>query len=198
MKTALMGLSGAAAAGTGATGYYLYSRNSGEETIRSKVSSLQLISSLSLSKEEMEQQWKEEFNLDKEEIKKVVTGIQEDSKGGEALSAWCNDSLSKSPTEPLLTNVKKWCVVGTIESRIGKGKQFLEESGSEWESKWSTNTDATKRQKVGLTGSKDQNNNNKDSDIGTIKKFCRDNRTKKFLAKEKTTVYDVVLEWCTK
>ncbi|CBY93355.1 hypothetical protein HF1_13470 [Mycoplasma haemofelis str. Langford 1] len=196
MKSLTLGLSGAAAAGTGATGYYIYQRSS-SETIQDKLSSLKLISSVSTNKEEVDKQWKEEFTIDKDAIKRVITNIKDDSKGGEALSKWCQDNLTKPVSEPLLTNVKKWCFIGTIESKIKRNKTFIElGSTQEWEGIWNKHTETEKRSKVGLTEA--QGSNTKDKDLKAIQDFCSENRKKDFLAKEKVTVYDEVVDWCTK
>ncbi|AEG73609.1 hypothetical protein MHF_1373 [Mycoplasma haemofelis Ohio2] len=194
MKLEFIGLSGVAAAGTGLTGYYLYSKSPQDDSIRSKLSSFRLISSL--SKEEVEKQWKAEFEIDKDEIKKVITHITDENKGGEALSKWCGENLDKPAKEPLLTNVKRWCTIGSIESRISKDKTFIGEAEQDWESKWSQHSTTEKRKKIGLTQTK--GDGTKENDVAAIKAWCNQNRSKDFLAKEKEAVYDEVVSWCVK
>ncbi|CBY93345.1 hypothetical protein HF1_13370 [Mycoplasma haemofelis str. Langford 1] len=200
MKTTTAVLTGTAATGGIVGGGFLansliYKSNTLEDHLKSK--NLILISSLGSEKEG--KQWSAEFELDQVEIKKYNDKII----SGEKLKEWCqkNVKLELEKHEDLVPYLEKWCVLGTIESRISRssGKELITEGDSRgWESVYNTNSAENLRTKIDLQGTKDQNSGKKDEDIKKIKAFCTANKGKTFKAEEKTSVYDVVVEWCTK
>ncbi|AEG73543.1 hypothetical protein MHF_1307 [Mycoplasma haemofelis Ohio2] len=197
MKSATLGLAGVSAVGAGSAGTYWYVTSS--KTVQDELTGMKLTSSLKLTQEEMKSQWQEAFTDDKDAIKAIISGITDDNNGGEALKNWCSSSLSKSPEKSLVDNVKKWCTVYTVEEKAKRNKKVLlnnESSTSDWKSVWTKNADSNKRTKIGLTGNKEENK--KTQDVEAMKKWCDQKRKSEFLAKEKSTVYDVAIEWCSK
>ncbi|AEW45820.1 hypothetical protein MHC_04820 [Mycoplasma haemocanis str. Illinois] len=185
------------AVGAGSAGTYLYVISS--KTVQGELKEMKLISSLNLTSEEMKSQWQEAFMDNKDAIKTVVKEITDDNNGGERLKNWCLSSLHKSPEKSLVDNVRKWCTVYTIEEKANRNKKvFLNNDSpiSEWESVWTKNADSSKRIKIGLPGNKEENK--KSQDIEFMKEWCARTRKMEFLVKEKTSIYEVALEWCSK
>ncbi|AEG73625.1 hypothetical protein MHF_1389 [Mycoplasma haemofelis Ohio2] len=192
----LLTLAGVGAAGSGlAGGAYLLKKT---DTIQDHIKSLnlELISSLETSK--VSAQWEAEFNLGKESIKASISSID----SWEKLKNWCSESL-KAKSEgngDLISKVRKWCVLGTIEEKLArkKGIEFISDTDSEgWEKIYTDNSVSTDREAIGLAGTKNDSQN-KDSDKQKIKDFCNTKKTEKFLAETKTTSADRVEKWCTK
>ncbi|CBY93330.1 hypothetical protein HF1_13220 [Mycoplasma haemofelis str. Langford 1] len=191
----LLTLGGIGAAGGGlAGGIYLHKQN---QTIHTHIKSLslELISSLDSSK--VDAQWNAEFELDKEKIKSTLPKVDSSEK----LKDWCSESLkAKSEgNESLIANVKKWCVIGTIEERLSRnaGKSFiLDSEDSEWEKIYTSEDVKTVREAIGVTTT--QADTNKDADKQKIKDFCSSTKIKKFLAETKNISFDRVEKLCMK
>ncbi|AEG73612.1 hypothetical protein MHF_1376 [Mycoplasma haemofelis Ohio2] len=202
MKTTSAILTGTAATGGvvggGVLANSLISKSASKETLGDYFNSkkLTLISSLEDSKED--KQWSEEFTLDQANIKKYDSKITDKEK----LKNWCQDSLKleKEKNKELIPHLEKWCVLGTIESRLLRsGSELIGDSEeAEWTKIYDKHTTSEDRAKVNLTGTKEQNTNNKTTDIQAIKQFCTNKKGGTFLAEEKASVYDVVIQWCTK
>ncbi|AEG73606.1 hypothetical protein MHF_1370 [Mycoplasma haemofelis Ohio2] len=203
MKPEVAALTGVAATGGmvggGFLAHSLTSKNNQEKTLEShfKSRNLTLISFLDDAKEG--KQWSEEFSLDQEAIKKYNNKITT----GEELKSWCwnNMKLKVEGNKELVPYVEKWCILGTVESRISrtKGKELISDSDdSGWTTIYDTNNTEDVRTKIKLTGAKGSAPNNKEADLKVIKGFCSENKAKTFLAEEKETVYNLVLKWCTK
>ncbi|AEW45854.1 hypothetical protein MHC_04990 [Mycoplasma haemocanis str. Illinois] len=194
------GLAGGMAGGSYLVSTYLFPRKDqfSNKTIQDHINSLKLKLISSLDKSKVAKQWEEEYKLDEANIKSAIP----EAITWEKFRDWCETSLQlkKSEHENLVSKVQKWCTVGTIEDRISRksGKSLISEEGftSDWENIYTTNNQAADRKTLGLE--ENQNSGKKQTDIETIKSFCRVEKRKDFLADKKGDSFDKVEKWCTK
>ncbi|CBY92488.1 hypothetical protein HF1_04800 [Mycoplasma haemofelis str. Langford 1] len=192
----LTALTGAAAVGGGALLFSNIS-NKTPNTVAyhlEKIKNLKLITSLPSS--EVNVQWIEEYNIDKEAIKKVLTEINsDDSNGGAKLREWCESQISKEfKGNEDLSKVERWCTIGKISHRIPSGKNLISGGASAWTSIYDSSTPLKHKDKLQLLDS--QESNDKDNNLAKVKKFCEETKDKDFLASKKADEYDVFIEWC--
>ncbi|AEG72675.1 hypothetical protein MHF_0399 [Mycoplasma haemofelis Ohio2] len=155
---------------------------------------LQLISSLN-----SDAQWKAEYEIDKEAVKALIEGTN-DNNGGVKLKEWCESELSKTFKEgDDLKTVTRWCTIGKISQRIPKGKTLLDTKASnntEWETIYNKHTGTEDRNILNLSAVK--GDTTKADDLTRMKQFCEENQDKDFLVSKKVNEYDLVIKWCTK
>ncbi|CBY92452.1 hypothetical protein HF1_04440 [Mycoplasma haemofelis str. Langford 1] len=197
LAKSLAALAGTAAVGTGgALAFSQYSTKIPNTVAYhlENTKKLRLISSLSTS--EVDAQWTEEYKLNKEEIKKVIQGIDgNDSNGGTKLKEWCESQLSKDfKSDSDLSKEEKWCTIGKISQRIPKGKTIISGESTSWTSVYDSQSQKEDRSKLKLAETKD--GNTKNDDLSKIKKFCEDTKDKDFLASKKEDEYDLFIKWC--
>nr|WP_014272261.1 hypothetical protein [Mycoplasma haemocanis] len=166
-----------------------------------------LISDLSLDDGIIEQ-WREEFKSDKDEIKRLLNTTEDgEEKGGVLLKNWCDSQMKKDylPSNKDLDKVEKYCLIRTIESQISRNKKTLltdiEGDKSKWEATYdkrkSTTSLSPRSQIAGLDGEWKDKQNTRDTDLPIIKSWCKVKVGGFFLAKEKSTSYTSVENWCT-
>ncbi|AEG72708.1 hypothetical protein MHF_0432 [Mycoplasma haemofelis Ohio2] len=165
-----------------------------------------LISDLSVD-EGVVQQWQEEFKSDKDEIKRLLNTAEDgEEKGGILLKNWCDNQMKRgySSTNGDLDKVEKYCLIRTIASQISRNKKTLltskEDDNSKWEAtydKRKTTSLSPRSQIAGLDGEWKDKQNTRDADLLIIKSWCQEKASGLFLAKEKSTLYTPVENWCT-
>ncbi|AEW45225.1 hypothetical protein MHC_01795 [Mycoplasma haemocanis str. Illinois] len=197
LSKSLVLLAGTAAIGGGGAFIFSHSFKKTPNTVAyhfQNTKNLRPISSLTSS--EVDSQWTEEYKLDKEEIKKVIQGIDSnDSNGGTKLKEWCETQLSKDFKDDAdLSKEERWCTIGKISKRIPKGKNIISGEASAWTNVYNSQSQQTDRSKLKLADTKAENT--KDADLAKIKTFCESTQNKDFLASKKDDEYDPFLKWC--
>ncbi|AEW45220.1 hypothetical protein MHC_01770 [Mycoplasma haemocanis str. Illinois] len=199
-KAVTLGFGGAAVTTSTYAGIYYVNRERPSVAEYLKSSGYKLIFFIENS-DNVKLQFLEEFKSDRENIKLLIgfTGSS-DENGGKALEKWCSSKLNEEYSEHLgdLSGVKKYCVLRTIESQLSRNKKGVLSEGdaSKWDQTYEQRkktTTLSPRSQVGLNG--DWTTPNKNTDLQTIKHWCKTQSQSYFLAHEK--IYTNVYNWCT-
>ncbi|CBY92396.1 hypothetical protein HF1_03880 [Mycoplasma haemofelis str. Langford 1] len=198
-------IGGSAVATASAGGIYLGTKYFDSESIKSHLlkSGYKLISSLSENEESP--QWEEEFKSDIVKIRALLNiSESEDSSGGVKLKAWCHEKMNLKYHENHddLENVKKYCVIRTLENQLSRNSKTALTDRSD-ASKWSatynkrkSTTSLTPRNQIeGLTG--EWSGSQESTDLPVIKQWCRQNLKRNFIVKKLGDQYKVIENWCT-
>ncbi|AEW45795.1 hypothetical protein MHC_04695 [Mycoplasma haemocanis str. Illinois] len=198
----ILGSSGTLAAGAYLTkdSWMSSSKKRQEQTIANALQNRRLISSLQTS--DLAKQWEEEFESDQETLKKLLGDSSLDkSKGGKALSEWCDGkmSLDVDKNKEIFKNVEKYCLIRSVASQLERKQKTLlkENQEQEWKSTYNKRkSTSSKRDDIGLNGA-DWNTDKESEDLPKVKEWCAANSGKDFLASDNNDIYTKVLKWCT-